>query len=188
MTATQVPAPDTARARSAPSPVAAAGASIVGVLLALVLIAAGAIAVRDAALAAGLLHGRPWLPAAIDAVDVVSPATWMLPAGIVVTLLGMALVVVAFLPRRATATALAADTSVYVRHGDIATVATAAALDVPGVLDARSTATRRKVTVRCRVTGDAAEVRTLVADAVADALRPLHRAPRLAVHTREDRS
>ena len=168
--------------RRAPAPVAVAGASKVGAVLAVGVVALGALGVRDAATAAGWLTGRPWIPVAADAVDGLRPASWTVPAGIAVAVFGFVLVLVALLPRRRTAAALKADTAVYVRRRDVAAIAAAAAREVPGVLSAKAKASPRRVRVRCAVT--TADVRPTITKAVETELVVLERIPRTIVRTR----
>lgn len=173
--------------RNAVMPRAAAGASTVSVVLATLLIAAGAVGLRDAAVAAGWLTGQSWVAAAVDAVDGLAPAPWFLPVGIAVILAGMTLIGVAVKPRKKTSVPVQADTAVFTGFADIARIATATACDVPGVLDATSTATRRKVVVRCRVTGgDRAAIHNRVADSVAAGLQLLGTTPRIVIRLREE--
>lgn len=186
MTVTQTEEVATVAPRTAPAPVAVAGASIIGVVLSLLLIAIGAVGVRDAAVTLGWMQGDPWISGAFGAFGEIGPAGWMIPAGIVIAVAGMSLVVVAFSPRRSIAVDVSADTAVYIRPRDAASVATAAAADVPGVLDARSSLTRRKATVTCRVTGDTAELHKQIEAAVTHALEPLQRTPRVAVRVRKE--
>lgn len=195
MTITETP-PDVAvpatTPRPAAVPVGAAGASYVAAFLALLVVAVGALAVRDAAVAAGWLGGIRWIPivgdVGGDAVHGLVPAGWMLPAGVAVAAVGIALVVTALAPRRKTATALVADTTVYLARSDVARVASAAAQQVPGVVAATTKASQRKVTVRCHSTGAAdQEFRQSVVDAVKTELDLLRRTPRVVVriHTKE---
>lgn len=178
----------TERQWAAQVPLAAARSSYIAAFMALMVVALGVLGVRDAVVAAGWLQGNPWIPKGFETIVVLAPQQWLLPAGVAVGLLGVALVVTALLPRRATAVAVDADSAVYVRHRDVARAATAAALDVPGVLAASTSASARRVAVRCRVTGDADEARALIADAVEGALQPLHRSPRIGVRIRRERS
>lgn len=189
MTITESRPTDAVTTPRARAPLGAAKSAFVAAFLALVLIAIGALGVRDAAVAAGWLRGEPLIPKAFDAISEFGPQPWMVPAGVALALSGIVLAVVSLLPRRPTAVAVQAGTAVYVGHGDVARVASAAALDVPGVLTATSTASARKVVVRCRATGHGDDVRALVNEAVSDALEPLRHTPRIAVRIRqEDRS
>lgn len=180
-------APARQHVRAATAPRAAAGASYVAVPAALLLGAVGVVAVRDTAVAAGWLSGQSWVPQAVAAVNGWAPGAWLQPVGIIAAFLGLGLVVIAVKPRRVTAEPIGTDTGAYLGLGDMAKVATAAAEDVAGVLDARSSATRRKVITRCAVTGDTGgEIERLVTDAVSAALQPLRHTPRIVVRTRKE--
>lgn len=180
-------APASRMSRPAPPPLGAAKAGYVAAILALALTGIGVVGVRDAAVHVGWLAGTPWLAGLLNDVGEVAPQTWMTPAGVGVAVLGLALVVVACLPRRSTAVAVSADSAVYLRIGDVGRVASAAAADVPGVLSATSSASSRRVTVRCRVTDDGDGVRALVTDAVGAALQPLQHIPRITVRVTQER-
>jgi hypothetical protein len=180
-------APARQHVRAAAPPRAAAGASYLAVPTALVLGAVGVVAVRDTAVAAGWLSGQSWIYRAIAAVDGWTPTAWLQPLGIIAAFLGIGLVVIALKPRRVTAEPIGTDTGVFIGLGDIAKVATAAADDVAGVLDARSSATRRKVVIRCTVTGDTGgEIERRISDAASAALQPLRHTPRIIVRTRKE--
>ncbi|QCQ93603.1 DUF6286 domain-containing protein [Rhodococcus sp. SGAir0479] len=174
----RVPAP--ARTPSAPP-----AASWAGALLAAALLAAGVIALRDTTIALGWVDGRKWVDAVVEWVDGLRFEPWMIPAGIAAVLLGVWMVVSAVRPRRQIALPLRARSAVWIRPADLAECATAAARTVPGVLEARSTATSRKLTVRATVTdaGDAA-ITTHVRDAIAPVIDTMQRRPKLVVRTR----
>lgn len=173
--------------RPGPAPVAAAGASKVAVVLALVLAAGGVIAVRDAVIGLGWASGSTWLPAVADTVDGVTPGSWLIAAGVALALVGLALMVIALSPRRRTAVAVRAETPVYLSVDGIAKVAAARARDVAGVVDARATASRRRVVLRCRVTrDDSGALRRAITDAVTQTLGALERPPRVVVRTRTE--
>ena len=172
--------------RPAPAPVAAAAASRAAVVLALLLAAAGGVGIRDALVGAGWIGGAQWTPPVIDALDGLTPNAWLSAVGVIAGLLGIALLVLAVLPRRRTAVPLSVATVVYLHHADIRKLANAAALDVPGVLDARTAVSRRKAVVRCRVTGQEGEVRDAVTDAVSRELSDLQEPPRVVVRIRTE--
>lgn len=184
MTITEPRPTDVVTTPAARPPLAVAKAAFLAAFLAMVLIAIGVLGVRDAAVAAGWLRGELLIPKGFDAIAEFGPQSWMVPAGVALAVLGVALAVLALLPRRPTAVPVEAATAVYIGHGDVARVASAVALDVPGVLAATSTASSRRVVVRCQATGTGDEVRDLVAAAVADALEPLRHTPRVAVRIR----
>ncbi|MHA0285486.1 DUF6286 domain-containing protein [Mycobacterium sp. C3-094] len=180
-------APQRSSVRAAPVPVAAAGASKVAVVLAILLAALGVVAVRDAAIGLGWASGSTWLPAAAAAVDGVEPAGWLAVAGVAVLLCGLVLTATALAPRRRTAVAVAAQTPMYLTVDSVAALAGAAAREVAGVVDARASASRRRVVVRCRVTRDDADaMRRSITDAVTRRLAVLQSPPRIVVRTRTE--
>ncbi|MEO3938953.1 DUF6286 domain-containing protein [Dermatophilaceae bacterium Soc4.6] len=173
---------------AAKTPVGPGVISLVGIVLALLVIAAGVVGAQTALVAAGALKGRSWLTSAVTAVDGLSPALWMLPVGIVVALVGLWLVLTAVKPRPRTAVALQAATGVFLRPRDVARLAAAAADDVDGVRDAHASASRTKVTLRITTTtaDDTAEqnrVADAVRSAVAQRLSALQKPLRITVRT-----
>jgi len=170
--------------RSGSAPVAAAGASKVAVGLAVLVAAVGVVAVRDAVIGLGWAAGVTWLPGVASAVDGLTPQPWFVAAGAVLILVGLVLVAVAVSPRRRTAVAVRAQTPVYLSVGAVAALAAARARDVPGVVDAGAAASRRRIIVRCKVTGDEDAVTRTVTGAVTESLGALTRPPRTVVRTR----
>lgn len=151
------------------TPVGPGSISAVGLLLALLVVGIGVLGVQAALVAAGLLTGKPWLTWALQRPDGVTPAGWLLPAGVVLALIGLWLLLTALRPRPRTAVAVEAVTGVFLRPRDLSRLAVAAADNVDGVQDAHASATRRKVTVR--ITSTAAETgRDQVSDAVTAAV------------------
>lgn len=168
--------------RAGAQPLAPAGASFLGAASAVLLIALGALGVREALVAAGWIGGAPWIADTVTAADGSTPMPWTPFAGIAAGIAGIALVVVALKPRRRRALRANAQTAVYVDLTDIARIASAAAEAVPGVVSARSTAYRRTLTIRCVVSGTAdAELKDAVNRAATTELAALQRAPRIRV-------
>ena len=66
--------------------------------LALVLLGAGIVALRDTAVALQWLHGTPWIDAVIDRIDGMSFAWWVSPAGVAALAVGAVLVISAVRP------------------------------------------------------------------------------------------
>ena len=136
------------------------------------------------------MPGAAWLPAALDGLDGTTAEWWMVPAGVGVALLGVWLVVTAVRPRSRNTLPVTSATGVFLHTRDIARLATNAAGDVDGVLSARSTASRRTVTVTVRSTATAG-IADGVTDAVTRRLSPLASPPQVKVrvrpqhHTRE---
>ncbi|MDG4663103.1 DUF6286 domain-containing protein [Mycobacterium sp. 236(2023)] len=172
----------TSRVRTAPRPAATAGASYVGAALAVVVTGLGALGIREALIATGWVSGGTWVADAVAAVDGAAPPTWLPVAAIGAALLGVALIVVAVKPRRKHAVPAQSGTAVYVDLSGVARVASAAAEAVPGVVSARTTASKRTLTVRCEVTGKSdAELKDAIARAATEELAGLARSPRVKV-------
>lgn len=187
---TASPPPGTAdHAKTMPAagraPVATPGVGYVGAVLALLLVAAGVVALRDTAVALGWLGGPPWIDTAIDWIDGLRFQTWMIPAGIAAVLAGLGMLLSALTPRRTRVIAVAARSAVWIDPTDLARVASHAASAVPGVLDARSTATRRKIVVTADVVDpNDPSIPTAVDVAVRDVTEILAAAPKIIVRTR----
>ena len=170
-------------------PVAAPAAGYVGALIALVVLGAGVVAVRDAAVFAGWLDGQPFTTTAIDGIDGLTVQWWTSPVGIIAIGVGLWWTYAALRPRRPTAVAVAADTSVWIAPADLARIATATANTVPGVLSARSKAGLRKITVTAQITADTSNdgqpLKSAIAAAITNALGPaLASPPKIMVRTR----
>nr|WP_306172948.1 DUF6286 domain-containing protein [Mycolicibacterium hippocampi] len=146
----------------------------------------GVVALRDGAVSAGWLDGRPFTTTAVGWIDGLTFAWWMYPVGIVSILLGAWLVSAALRPRRRTAVAVTARSSIWMRPADLARLASSAAETVPGVLDANSKATLHSITVTAHATsGDSAgRIKSAVTEAVRDATAIVSASPRIRVRTR----
>ena len=166
---------------AAKAPVGSGAISVVGPVLALLLTAAGLVAIRDAVVRSGLLAGQPWTEQTLRALDGLSAAGWMVPAGAALILLGLWLLLTALRPRRRTAISVTSSTGVFLRLRDVARLAERAAEQVDGVLVARARATRRAVTVRVRSTGSS-ETAEGVRSAVSGRLSALDQIPTVKVH------
>ena len=172
-------------------PVAVPAAGYVGTLIALLVLGAGVIAVRDAAVFAGWLDGQPFTTTVIDGIDGLTVQWWTSPVGIIAIVVGLWWIYAALRPRRPNAVAVSADTSVWIAPADLARIATAAADAVPGVLSARSSAGLRKITVTAHTTADAdtgtegQQLKSAIAAAITDAIEPLLAStPKIVVRTR----
>jgi hypothetical protein len=166
-------------------PVAAPAAGYVGALIALLILAAGAVALRDAAVRFGWLQGTAWTDTAVSGLDGLTYQPWMLPGGVVAILIGLWWVSAALRPRRRTALAVPARTSVWIAKADLARLASAAAASVPGVLDSRTSASLRTVKVTADVTGSDPALKTAITTAVSEAIGGFTTTtPRIKVRTR----
>lgn len=166
-------------------PVAAPAAGYVGSLIALLILAAGAVALRDAAVHFGWLQGTAWTDTAVSGLDGLTYQPWMLPAGVVAILIGLWWVSAALRPRRRTALAVPAKTSVWIAKADLARLASAAAASVPGVLDSRASASLRTVKVTADVTVGDPAMKAAITTAVAETIGGFTKTtPRIKVRTR----
>lgn len=163
-------------------PVAAPAAGLVGVVLALLLIAAGVVLGRDVLIGTGAIDGAQWLPSAISWLDGLTAQQWMLPAGIGSAVVGLLLVIAAVKPRRRTHRPTSID-GVWMRKNDIVYLAKRTAADRPGVENAAATGSARKVKIRATTPAgaDAGQVRADIAGAVNSALATLADSPKIVV-------
>ena len=168
------------------APVAAPTAGYVGAVIALLLLAAGVVALRDAAVGWGWLRGAPWITTAISRLDGLTYQGWMLPAGVVAVVIGLWSIAAGLTPRRRTALAVSARTSVWLPRADLARLAAAAATTVPGVLSVKASASLRTVSLRADVTADGATaLDAAISAAVTEALHGFTvRNPRIKVRVR----
>jgi hypothetical protein len=154
----------------------------VGPLMALLLTAIGVVLLHDAIARIDARPGRTWIAAIVDSLDGLTAEWWMIPAGLAVSLIGVWLIVTALRPRSRKTLAVVSQTGVFLRTGDIARLASAAADDVDGVLAASSVAGRRAVTVT--VESDRDQVADLVRDAVEQRLSALQKPLTVKVRVR----
>lgn len=176
--------PDRTAAPARP-PVAAPAATPVGVLIALLLIAAGVVAVREMLLSANAISGPSWVLNTAAWVDRLPPAAWLIPAGIGAILVGLWWLISALKPRRRTELRMADEHDLWMRRADISRIAHATADSVAGTTSASARTGRRRVTVTVTTTeAEAPELRTAVSDAVRDRLAPLERTFAVKVKTK----
>lgn len=185
-TGTHVTTESDSAAPEAKPPVAAPLASAIAVLLALVLTGVGAVAVRDVLLSAGLIAGSPWIVTALNHVDGLTGQAWMVPAGLAVSVLGCLLLFAAVKPRRRTHRPLH-EPGTWITTKDCIRLAAAAADRVTGVAEAKASGSARKIALTVTpLAGYGAGALTDEVDAaVADALAPLARSPRVRTRIKE---
>lgn len=175
------------RNRSKP-PAAAPAATRVVIALAVVLVALGAVAVRDALLATGSISGSPWIAAALSYVDGLTAQAWMVPAGVAVAAIGIALVLAAVTPRRRTHVPLSAEDT-WITSRDVVRIARGAAQHLTGVGGVTATGSARKITLTVTTLGgyQREPVKDAVQTAATNALTPLARPPRVRVRMKEQK-
>lgn len=170
--------------KAAKTPVGPGAITFVGGLLAIAVILIGALGLQTTASAVGITNSKPWLSQLITGSDGLRPLGWMLPVGVLVVLVGLWLLLTALRPRPKTAVPLDAQTGVFIRPRDVASLAEHAADDVDGVAKVRARATRSKVTLTVDSTGGPG-VTDAVKAAVTEQLSALKKAPRVSVKTKE---
>lgn len=165
------------------APTGAPPAAATGVAIAVVLVALGVVAVRDALVSLGWVPGPSWLdPVAGVLADGVAKDAWVPVVAVLVALLGLWLVRRALGRRPRTAVSLGDGTNAWIEPRDVARLADLAASDVDGVVTVRSRAAKRSVRLRVTVVDTAAAgARAAVQDAVRDALEGLDPTPRVSV-------
>lgn len=166
---------------AAKAPVGPGAISVVGLVLALLLTALGAVAIRDALVIARFLHGTPWTAQAGGAVNGLLPAAWMVPVGAALVLFGLWLLLTALRPRPRRAISVTSTTGVFLRTKDVSRLAQTAAEQVEGVLAARVRATRRTPYLQVRSTGSS-DVAEHVRSAVSERLSALDKPPSVQVN------
>ena len=171
---------------AAKAPVGPGKITAVGVVLALGLLGLGVIALHDALIPSGLVADRSWIDSALTTLDGSQPAPWMVPAGLLVVIVGVWALVTALRPRPSTAIALTAHTGVYLRPRDVARIARTATENVDGVTSATANATRRTVTVSVRAFAPE-RIGADVQRVVAHALDALAAAPKIRVRVTPER-
>lgn len=157
-------------------------ARTLGVVLSVVLLGLAAVLLHDALVAAGALT-TGWVAGAADALGAVRPGAAATAAGAVLVLVGIVLVVAALTRGARTSRPFAGRAGLYLDDRDVARLSSATAQTVPGVLDAVSTATRRRVEVTVRTTGGPGTPEQ-VTDRVRQRLAVLASPPAVAVRTR----
>lgn len=170
---------------AAKAPVGVAPVAVTAVVVAVAVTALGVVAVRDALVAAGALSGSPWITGTVTGLDGTGPAPWVAVVGVVLLAVGLWLVLTALRPRRRTGMALRASTGVFLRPRDVGRLASHAAADVDGVLDAKASTTLRRVQVQVTTTGDPGTEQQ-VRDAVTGRLSHLDPAPSVRVRARTE--
>ncbi|WP_225752803.1 DUF6286 domain-containing protein [Actinotalea sp. Marseille-Q4924] len=175
---------------SPPVPRKAAGAGIIGMLLAVLLVALGILLVHEGLALQGWIDGSPLLEGVLSRRAVVEPGLLTTVVAAALALLGLWLLVTAFRRGRRRGVELDARTRVWMSHRDLDRLVTGTAEEVDGVLGARASVGRRRAVVHVDTTTP--EVRGEVAAAVERRLTALDGRPRVDVratprHERETR-
>lgn len=167
-------------APAAKAPLAAPAATTVSVVLALVLVGAGIVAGRDALIGFGAITGAPWIAAGLKAIDGLTAQSWMRPAGIVVAMIGLLLLLAAIKPRKRTHVPTNAPDA-WITPRDVRRVARTAALSLTGVDATTASGSARSLTLSITpVNGyDTSQLDESVRSVVTESLSSLANPPRL---------
>lgn len=130
-----------------PGPRALPAAAWLGPLVALVLIALGVVLVQEALARWGVV-ATSWLGSALTSIDGMRAGTWAVPAGVVLVLLGLLVLLVALKPRRRTHVHVDGEADLWMTPAALSALARDAAEGVPGVARVSVAASRSAVKVR----------------------------------------
>jgi hypothetical protein len=167
---------------AAPIPRRPAGVGIVGIILALAMVALGALAVYEAVVLLGWAAGEPPLTTFLSDQVVIDRDTLVAAHAPHAGLLGLLLLWTALKPGRRRGVRLDAATGVWLTWADVERLARTTAVRHDGVLSARARASRRRVNISAETTSR--EVAPAVEAALAERLAPLSPAPRVTMRAR----
>ncbi|TNM67899.1 hypothetical protein FHN55_08810 [Streptomyces sp. NP160] len=172
--------------RPAPLPTGAGRIGWLGPLLAVLLLGVAVVLGQDAwvRLSGGGANATTWLGSVISGLNGLSPSSALAVPAAIAVILGLVLLLAAFSRRRRKALVLRGDLGAHLTTRDVARLASGAARQVDGVLDATASATRRKVVVDVTTTGDSSTRGAVQAD-VQRALSALADAPKVTVNAKE---
>lgn len=182
--------PNRAAMRAARAPVGVGSAPLVAQLLALALVALGAVGIQEALVRAGAWKTSSWTSAVVDSVDGVrydDPIVLVL--SIVLAVLGLVLLPLGFKRRPRTSVALDATTGVYLRSRDLARVAATAVEGADSVTDVDVKAGRRTLKVQATTVASRDrkdEIAQDIRSRLTSSLDALERAPRLKVSVKTE--
>ena len=175
-------APESPSRATAKPPVGIPLATRIAVVLALLVIGIGVVAARDVLIWTGAIAGSPWIIAAVSLLNGLTAHGWMLPAGVVLALLGLLLVMAAITPRRRTHQPLqTADT--WITPRDVSRLARSAAEAVTGIAAATASGSVRTLTITVTPLAgyDSSVLKEAVHTVATEAVAALARPPRIRV-------
>lgn len=161
------------------TPLARPAAAVVAVVAAVVLIGVAVLAGREFLIAQDVISPAAWLRNSVRWIADLHWQTWMVPAGIAATVMGVILVCVALAPRTRTHLPAVGTPVVWLRPTDVARMCSARAGTVGGVGAVHTTVDRRRATVHVTPNGEVAaddleqQVRESVAPSLAVVASPL---------------
>lgn len=151
--ATSPVAPGTSHvARACGPPTASPAVLPVALVLGVAALGAAFVAGREFLIANNTISGAPWVRNTVDAIAGLHWESWMSGAAVAAAVVGLALIALALKPRARTHTGVASpgvsSPTVWMRPTDLARISSDNAHSVPGVVSARTTVTKRAVTVK----------------------------------------
>ncbi|MBY4574006.1 hypothetical protein ACN94_10465 [Gordonia paraffinivorans] len=158
------------------------GSAIAGAMVGVALIALCATAIRDVAVRTDWLNGREWSISAAEWIADLSWQDWMWPAAVGLVVVGLLLLWVAIKPRPRSHLPLSTS-HLWTRPGDVARRCSAAVADLPGVYEADTIVTRRKVKATVHGISAVAD-REQITAALTDVVSVLESPPRVVVRFR----
>lgn len=174
---------------AAKTPWGTPGVGVLGVILALLVIALGGVGIRDFLVYRSWVSGSPWLAGLANQLHSTRADGGVVFWGVVAAVIGIVLLGFGFGRRPRPGYRLSGEVPLYLTPRDVARIASGAARDIDGVLQARSRATRRKLEVTVTTTAGGAnpEIDDLVNRTVLEHVAALDRPPRVTVTAREVR-
>ncbi|WP_245819752.1 DUF6286 domain-containing Asp23/Gls24 family envelope stress response protein [Rhodococcoides yunnanense] len=176
-------------------PTANPAALPVALVSAVALLGLAFVAGREFLIVHGTIDGARWVQNAVDWAAGVHWAPWMITAAVAAAVAGLVLVVIGLEPRTRTHTGATSPTSaspmVWLRPTDVARMCSDHAGTVPGCESARTTVTKRLVTIDVHRSGSVTDDDTLtrsVRDAVAPTLAVLADTRRVRVRVKQGHS
>lgn len=172
-------------------PTASPAALFVAVVLAFALLGVAFVSGREFLIVHETVGGPPWISNTVDWIVNLHWAPWMITAASAAIVFGLILVVLGVKPRTRTHIGALSPSSsspmVWLRPTDVARICSDHAESVPGSRSARTTVTKRRVTVDVHRApgGDDASLTAAVRDAVAPTLAVLADTRKVRVRVRE---
>lgn len=176
------------------APTASPAALPVALVLAVALFGVAFVASREFLIVNGTIDAAPWIRNAVDRIAQLHWAPWMIGAAVAAVAAGVLLVVIGAKPRSRTHIGATSPSStspmVWLRPTDVARMCSDHAGTVPGIESARTTVTKRRVSVDVhRASGtDAVALSESVRDAIGPTLSVLADSRKVRVKVKESAS
>ena len=164
----------------APVPRRSPGAGYLGIVLAVLVLALGALALYEGIVQAGWTDGdTPVLTEVLEGPAVVGPHPLTAAVGVVLALLGLWMLWTALRPSGQSGFSLGGASGTWMTYGDLERIAVGTAEDCDGVLSARAHASRGRLAVRARTTTD--DVRDTIRSTLEERLSGMSKRPDVVV-------